>query len=475
MNRYRPIRYGRIAVQTKAAVAIAVAVVVGTPCIFSHMQIIPAVAACSGLWLIVWLLSTLVFGRIYCSTVCPVGALTDLISAVARRWKKSHYSYCSPSTRTRISFLGIAAISAVTGISTIIAVLDPYSAFARIVAACARPAAIGLAGLIVAAATLAAIVTLASWRGRLVCNTICPVGSTLGFISRLSLYHADINTDLCTNCGRCADVCPSQCINTTDHVVDMSRCVVCFDCMDACPSAAITYRRGRHQLSIPMMMRIGNSAGVSATNMSSADTSTAKPIDRRSFILTGVISAAAATEAFASKLAPDFVAGAVKLYPLNHVTPPGTSSREDYIRRCTSCGACIAACPTGVLTSSVKQYGLRHALTPVMDFDSSYCDYNCTRCTEVCPTKAIVPLTLAEKRNTPIGSARVSPTNCMLFVNGTPCSRCADVCPKRAISFISDSQGRTSPTVEPRLCIGCGHCSNACPAEPYSAIVIEGI
>ncbi len=473
MNRYRPIRFGRIAVQFAMAAIITAALVVGVPCLFSKIQIIPAIAACASIWLILWTVATVVFGRIYCSTTCPTGALIDLFRFIFRR-RGSHYSFRQPSDRLRLSILIIVIVCSLFGVTAVVALLDPFSAFARIVTSSARPLVIGISGLLAAAATLAVIIAVSARNGRLICNTICPVGTILGNISRISLYHADINTDLCVNCRRCVNVCPSQCINLDDHVVDPSRCVVCFECMDACPNSAITYRRGRHQLSIPLMQRAVGNAGISAAG-GRADASSVKPIDRRTFILTGAITAAAMAETAIARKNSGFVAGAVQLLPLNYVTPPGASSREDFLRRCTACGSCIAACPTTVLTASVKQYGIRHSLSPVMDFSRAYCDIDCVRCTEICPTKALKPLTPAEKRVTPIGRARISPSNCRLYVNGKGCGVCARACPKRAISIVRDADGRRVPQVESELCIGCGKCSYACPSHPYSAIVIEGL
>lgn len=474
MKRYTVIRYGRIALQTVIIAAITVAIAAGLSCVFSRMQIIPAILACSTTWLIVWLVATLVFGRIYCSTVCPVGTLTDLSSWLTRT-KKKHYSYCAPYSRTRISILTIAIVCSIAGVTAVVSILDPYSAFSRVVTAATRPVATGLAGLVIAAATLTVIIVTAHRRGRLICNTLCPVGTLLGGVSKMSLYHADINTDLCTNCGKCADRCPAQCINITDHTIDVSRCVVCFDCMAVCPNDAITYRHGRHQLSIPMMQRVAGSAGVSAIDNPAETPTAVRPVDRRTFILAVAGAAGAASQSFAAGSNPRYVADAVRLVPLNHVTPPGSPSRDHYLHRCTACGACIAACPTGVLTSSVKQFGIRHTLTPVMDFEKAYCSIDCVRCTEVCPTKALRPLTSKEKRDAPIGKARVCVTNCMLYENDTDCNVCAKACPKRAISICRTPEGQMMPQVEPELCIGCGRCANSCPSQPYSAIVIEGL
>lgn len=472
MKVYGAIRTGLTAIRILVAVAIAVAVAIGAPCILSKMQIIPAIVTCATLWIGVWGAVTLIFGRIYCSTICPTGALIDIVSKIAKSKKGSHFTYSLPLTRFRISMVIIIAVCVFFGLSAILSVFDPYSAFTRIVSACAKPIAIGAAGLTLAIITLAVILFFSWRRGRLLCNTICPVGTLLGFASKYSVYHADINTDLCINCGKCADKCPSECINLTDHVIDHSRCVVCFDCMPVCPNDAITYRRGRHQLTMPMMQPLVSNAGVSPVEAPDAQV---RPIDRRTFLITGLIAATAAATETIDKTSSIIVPGAKKLLPLNYVTPPGVASREDYLKRCTACGSCIAACPSGVLTSSVKEFGFRHAIVPVMNFDRSFCRYDCVKCTEVCPTKALNQLTVSEKHNNVIGKARIEAGNCMLFVDGTPCGICERRCPKRAITINSDTSGRRVPQVDFDLCIGCGQCSYACPSKPYRAIVIEGI
>ncbi len=201
--------------------------------------------------LAIWLVVTLFFGRIYCSTLCPLGALMDLSSRARARGRI--YRYSRPLNRLRLCVAVGIALVLVSGWTLPRQWLLPFGLYASLVERLTNPqvsvAAFGSAAL---AGVIAAV---AFKRGRLICNTVCPVGTVLGMLSRRSLLHFDINTDRCTQCRRCADVCKAQCIDLESHTVDMSRCVVCFDCLPECGDDAITYTLGRHTLSDPMLMR----------------------------------------------------------------------------------------------------------------------------------------------------------------------------------------------------------------------------
>lgn len=459
MKPYRVIRLSRNIVQCLIALTITVAIIIGSGCILSRMQLIPAIAAGASLWIVIWFTLTLIFGRIYCSFFCPLGALTDLITRLTHR---GQYHYATPSTRLRIAMLVVMLAFVFCGFAVGVSILDPYSAFVRVVNALSRPLIIGSAGLIVAAVTLIVVAAFASKRGRLYCNTICPVGAALGGVSRFSFFNIDINPDLCVNCGRCEHSCPSQCISLRDHTVDPTRCVVCFKCTAVCPNDAITYRRGRHQLTMPMMQPVAPATGVSS--MTGNDASPIKSLERRRFIAAGLAAVVYPVISRAESLNP---------VPLNYVTPPGTASRDAFLHHCTACGACIAACTQDVLKTSFTQYGLRHALAPVMDFDRSYCAFDCVKCTEVCPTKALNSLTVAEKHSFVIGKARVIADNCLIYANSEHCGACARRCPRHAISISPIGDGRYVPVVDFDDCIGCGLCAHICRATP-KAIIIEG-
>lgn len=220
------------------------------------VQIIPALTVFSMIVFVAWLCITLIFGRVYCSTVCPLGTLQDCAAHRPRR----QYHYKSPRTKVRYTLLVISLVALMSGSLTAITYIDPYSEY---VAACQRifGPLFGLETAIIPALISGAVMMIVLYtayqRGRdFVCNTVCPVGTALGLVSRYSVMHIDINTDKCIQCRRCEHVCKSLCINLTDHVVDGSRCVNCFNCINVCPNDAIHYTSSRHQLSWPMMQRI---------------------------------------------------------------------------------------------------------------------------------------------------------------------------------------------------------------------------
>ncbi|MDE7467515.1 MAG: 4Fe-4S binding protein, partial [Muribaculaceae bacterium] len=254
---YTIARYARIAISLAVMIGTAAALTMGFDCWLSRWQMIPALATGTGIWLLVWLAVTLLFGRLYCSTACPLGTLQDCISRINRR-RVFGFTVPYPLVRWCTFFIGTGAF--VLGIATVSQALDPAAGFNRLVTAVAGPLGAPLAytsgTLIAAAATLIIIATAAYRRGRLICNTICPIGTITGALSVNSVFHMDINPDKCLGCGRCSAGCKSECIDHLAHTIDLTRCVVCFDCAASCPSGAITFRRGRHQLQIPLLREV---------------------------------------------------------------------------------------------------------------------------------------------------------------------------------------------------------------------------
>lgn len=264
-----------------AALTAAPLAIPGVASWMERIQFLPAVMTFALAIFIGWLIITLLFGRIYCSSVCPVGTLQDFVAHISKKLSPRDYHYSRPSNQVRFVILAAVLVCLIGGFFVIPSVLDPYTAYERMcrdllsplyAAVTGSPAELpremnwwnsvtvkamtGWSGTSVAILTFVAIAAISARKGRLLCNTVCPVGTTLGLISRFSIFQIEIDTDKCIQCRKCEHVCKSCCINMADHVVDGSRCVNCFDCINVCPNDAIHYTSRRKQLSIPMMQQI---------------------------------------------------------------------------------------------------------------------------------------------------------------------------------------------------------------------------
>ncbi|MDD5838743.1 MAG: 4Fe-4S binding protein [Bacteroidales bacterium] len=236
----------------------------------SALQLVGAVLGGCLTWIAFWLIVTLTCGRVYCSTVCPAGTCMDIVSRLrARRLKgpMTHFSAAPGFPYLRLLALAVFVEAVALGSATLTGWLDPYADFARLFAVWGAVTASG----VVAAAMVIVVGTVTAWRsGRLLCNSICPVGAALGGISTVALMGFDINPDLCVHCGACERTCKSRCINSDLSLVDNSRCVVCFDCVAVCPNSAIRWSSSRTRLQWPLMMRTRTTAQAGGPTETSA-------------------------------------------------------------------------------------------------------------------------------------------------------------------------------------------------------------
>ncbi|MDR2804557.1 MAG: 4Fe-4S dicluster domain-containing protein [Dysgonamonadaceae bacterium] len=445
-----------------------------------HIQLVPAVLAGSlGILIFLFLLAGL-FGRIYCSVICPMGILQDIISFFTRRGKKKNrkkrwYHYTKPYNTVRYGLLTACVIFLILGISTPLLYLDPYSNFGRIAVNLFRPVAIGgnnvlnwialqfnnynfyqitihtvtTASLLIAFIALLAVGILAILRGRLFCNLICPVGSFLGLISRFSIFRVTIDSTKCNHCGLCAKACKSECINSSEGKIDYSRCVVCFNCLDRCNKQALSYK--------PFF----------ALPQSQSESGEKKGMSRRKFIATSTTIAATVPliPAWAQSNKP------VDVTKLTPVTPPGSKSLKHFKEKCTACHLCVTHCPMQILKPAGFNFGLSYAFKPHLVFyENAFCNYNCTICTQVCPNGAIEPLELSEKQITQIGIAQFEQNLCVVYTDNTSCGACAEHCPVKAVRMEPYKGSLTLPHLYPELCVGCGGCESICPVRPIRAI-----
>lgn len=453
----------------------------------AKIQFLPAILALNVGVIVFLVVLTLLFGRIYCSVICPLGVMQDIFSWWGGKHKKNRFSYSSAKNWLRYGVLAIFIATMVAGFGAIALLIAPYSAFGRIAQNLLAPlwgwgnnllaylaervdsyafypteVWIGsLVTFIVAVVTLVVVGFLA-WRGgRTYCNTICPVGTVLGALSRFSLFKPVINLDKCIDCKRCARNCKASCINVENHSIDYSRCVACFDCLDNCSKGAISYT-----------MRRGATCSASNTTECEATSSS-----RRNFLIGAGLVAASAVKAQEMKVDGGYATIIAKQAPNRKqpITPPGSESARNMTTHCTGCQLCVAACPNDVLRPSAD---LQTFMQPVMSFEKGYCRPECNVCSQVCPTGAIKLLDLAQKSATSVGHAVWMRKNCIVISDDVDCGNCERHCPSGAITMeLSDHtnpRSRKIPVINKERCLGCGACEYVCPSRPFSAIHVKG-
>ncbi len=452
-----------------------------------YLQFIPSVLKTIGpgavfsAGFIVILVVTILAGRIYCSAICPLGILQDFVIFIKKKVKpKQRLKFKKAFNRLRYSVLFISLASLFFSGIVLINLLDPYANFGRISSHIFQPVFLSVNNLLskivpsVGLHTLEArplhlfsfsfglgmllLVVVMSWmQGRLYCNTVCPVGSFLGLLSKISVFKMGIKQSSCTRCGKCQAVCKSNCINIKTMQVDESRCVNCFNCITVCNDKSIGYQKIKKKEKLhtePLM-----------------------DMERRLFLtLTAGY--------LASKAVPvkaQYGAGKhrrkrnqVKYSEKGTVAPPGAKSIKHLKSKCVGCHLCVSVCPTKVLQPSFLEYGFTGLMLPKMDYNVHFCNYECTKCGEVCPTGAITHLSREEKVVAQIGKVQFVKHHCIVETEGTACGSCSEHCPTQAVKMVPYRDGLTIPEIDQKICIGCGACEYACPVlVPHKAIYVS--
>ena len=446
----------------------------------TKIQFLPALMALNFGVLAVLIVGALLFGRLYCSVVCPLGIMQDIFSWLGGKAKKNRFSYAKEIKWLRYGFWTVFVILMIIGFAPVTTLFAPYSAYGRIVNSLFKPLYDmlnnWLAGMdaanerynftevqvwmrsvttfVVAILTLLILGFIAWRKGRLYCNTICPVGTTLSFFSRFSLFRVRFDKSRCKNCGMCEKNCKAQAIDFKNGMVDYSRCVVCGDCLDKCKFDALHY-----------------TAKKPVTDPKPVDT------ERRAFLVGAAVAGTSAALAQTQmKVDGGLAVIEDKVAPerKTKITPPGSISAKHLAKYCTACQLCISQCPNNVLRPSTD---LQNFMQPTMSFERGYCRPECVKCSHVCPAGAIKHLSREEKTTVHVGHAVWIKENCVVLTDGVSCGNCARHCPTGAIQMI-DYEGPNGtvqvPAVDENKCIGCGACENLCPARPFSAIYVEG-
>ncbi len=451
-----------------------------------HLQLVPAILGGMIFIVVFWILFTLLFGRIYCSFICPAGILQDFFIRISKRGKlkknkqKRWFSYKKPQNILPFILLGLSV-----ALPNVLLLLDPYSNFGRIAANLFQPtvvfvnnlltdglmlvnnytlyhvtiANVTLSALIISILILLLFVVLSVTRGRLFCNTLCPVGSSLRLISHFSLFRITFNKEACNSCGQCERVCKSECINSKEQKADVPRCVNCFNCLSSCKKGGLKYQFNPVSLKQfqkkkqEPRMKIDNQESPSRRNFLSLSASI---LTTTPFVLSGCTKNSNNQEH-------------VRNQP---ILPPGAKNIKRFEEKCSACHLCVVKCPNQIIQPSGLRYGFDYLLKPQLVYTKGYCNYECTICSEVCPNHALVPLAKEEKITTQLGIAKFERERCVVYIDETDCGACSEHCPTQAVKMIPYKDSLRIPHVTPDICVGCGGCEYICPARPQRAIHI---
>ena len=422
----------------------------------AKIQFLPALLSLNFIVVAVLLVATLLFGRLYCSVICPLGIMQDIYSWLGGKFKKNRFSDVKEHKWLRHTVLAIFIICLIIGFAPITTLLAPYGTYGRIITSFYMN---NIAVSIIAWGVMLILGVLAFLYGRAYCNSICPVGIFLSFFSRFSLFRVRFDESKCKQCGLCEKNCKARAIDFKAGKVDYSRCVVCGDCTAKCKFDALHYT-AKKPVSKVETVPMEHDEG------------------RRSFLVGTALAAGTAAMAQVEMKVDGGLAVITEKEPSKRetpITPPGSISARHMQQHCTACQLCVTACPNHVLRPSTD---LMHFMQPVMSYEIGYCRPECTRCGEICPTGAIQRITKQEKTAIRVGHAVWNMDKCVVLTDGVSCGACARHCPTGAILMVEHQHNGQTVMIpslpEANKCIGCGKCENLCPSRPFSAIYVEG-
>lgn len=361
---------------------------------------------------------TLLFGRIYCSTLCPLGLFQELLTILFKPFYKKRTN--QPMKHYPAAwFLAAVLFGTLLGGSVILLRrFDPYSIAGN-----------AMSGAWYGIACITALTVLVFFKKRFFCTNICPVGAVLGILSRFSLFKIHITDNKCKMCSLCTRICPTGSIDFKTRTVNNETCIKCFKCLGHCRQNALYYGL-KPSPTLPFSPK------------------------RRQLLTGGILlltfGAAVKGGIELSRLAAAKIKKAV--------LPAGAGKEEDFANRCLNCNLCVQNCPMKIIKPADAQTPFVH-----LDYQEAFCDFDCRKCSEVCPSGAIKRLTLAEKQKTKIATAAVDENICV------KCGLCVRECPRKVIA----KEDGEYPLINTAECIGCGACAAVCPVKAISLSPVD--
>ncbi len=445
---------------------------------------------------------TLLGGRIFCGFICPMGTTLDLSRAILAPSKNVSISLPHSLGHIKYLFVTALAVAAFCGVNHFFWG-SPIALITRFYALLIHPLLLLLGNLGISSLRpllemqdislltymhitprvyhsvyfLTAFFTLLFFlervRPRFWCRYLCPAGAILAICSWRPLWKRQVIH--CTHCKKCVRTCPMGAIGVMGNDTQHSQCIGCQTCVHTCPVNAVrfTFAQKTQESSTPLHI---------AEHSVSTNTQTPQPLNitnakhvpsRRAFLWASLCGATMGGLAFTS--AASFMPSKAKASLLHAglIRPPGARPEADFLTRCLRCGQCMKVCPTNGLQPTWMNNGFEGIFSPALQSRIGPCEPECNACGHVCPTEAIIPLPLADKRQAKIGTAVVYPELCLAWAENRSCVVCQEVCPYGAIK-IQSQQGNSIPVpvITQTRCYGCGFCEKHCPVR-IPAIVVQ--
>ena len=448
---------------------------------------------------------TLVFGRVWCGWLCPLGTLLEWVRFGSKetgflgktrflRWRTAKnfllllilaaalfgnlslliFDPLALLTRTMTTVILPALNHAVTAVERAaypIPILQPAVDWAERVLRgpilpVEQPA---FAQNVLIAVLFLAVIALNGLADRFWCRYLCPLGALLGLVSKVSLLRPVVRP-ACNRCARCVAACRVDAIDTRQgYEIIPSECTVCLDCLAACPES--------NALSDALSLPKGLPKGGIGFRFHW------RPAPAREFDPTRRQMLAALATGAAGVVVLRTGIRAKQPHP-QLIRPPGVEDEKEFLAHCLRCSQCMKVCPTSGLQPVLFEAGLEGVWTPRLVPRLGHCEYGCNACGLACPSGAIPSLDLDSKREAVIGVAIIDRDHCLPWAHGTPCIVCEEMCPvpEKAIRLeevtVTDDRGEPAvvqrPYVLQDLCIGCGICEYQCPVEGEAAIRVYG-
>lgn len=184
-------------------------------------------------------LMSLVIGKSFCSWMCPIGFISELIGDFGEKIFKKKIKLPKfldfPLRSLKYLLLGFFTYSIffLMTKASLRAFLDsPYNLVADVKMYYFFADISQFAFTIIAALFVLSILIKNFW-----CRYLCPYGALLGIASLLSPVKIKRNITTCIDCNLCAKACPSNIRVDKVKTVFSDECTSCLNCIDACPVA----------------------------------------------------------------------------------------------------------------------------------------------------------------------------------------------------------------------------------------------